>query len=167
MSLRAAVLAIGLLLLPSMARAVTVTDIIALSKAGVSDTILMALIDADRTVFTLDVDQIVQLRNAGVSEAVVLKMIRSRSEFEPAPKPGVPEMQGPVVVIIGENPLDLSPPVMPFLLPYYVPAPIFGGLPPRRLHRTPAPALPVIGLPIRNGEFVCVSDRLSAGCPLP
>lgn len=107
MAMRASLLLLALALVPSPADAVTIRDIIALSKAGLSDEILAAVIDADRTIFTLDAEQILELRRAGVSDAVLLKMVRSRREFDqpPAPTPttseAVPQEVAPHVVIIG------------------------------------------------------------------
>ena len=157
MSVRTAVFAFCVLSLPAAAGAVTLQDVIELSKAGVGDSILTALIDADRTVFRLNADQILQLKNSGVSETVVLKMIRSRREFETASPPPVIASQGPEVVIIGRSANDSPAQVMPLVVvPYYVPVPIFSGRISRRLHARPSSMMPVIGLSIRNGEFVDV-----------
>src|SRR5260370_32883215 len=59
------------------ADAVTIRDVIELSKAGLSDQVLLALIDVDRGVFTMDAPTVKQLKEAGVSEAVIVAMIRS------------------------------------------------------------------------------------------
>jgi hypothetical protein len=64
-------------LVPASASAVTVDQIVALSKAGVSEPIILALIDRDKTVFTIDSDQLIALRRNGVSENVVLAMLKS------------------------------------------------------------------------------------------
>src|SRR5687767_8993868 len=94
------------LLLPVSASAVTARDIIELTKAGLSDDILIAVIEADRTVFTLDKDQILELKKAGVSNAVLLKMIRTRTELEPAPEtpPSTERYAQPEIVVIGTPP---------------------------------------------------------------
>jgi hypothetical protein len=98
---------LALVALPVAADAVTIRDIIALAKAGLSDEILSAVIEADRTIFTLDAEQILELRRAGVSDAVLLKMVRSRREFEPPPASteasaeAAPQEVAPQVVIIG------------------------------------------------------------------
>lgn len=127
---RALLLLIAVLLVAAPAGAVTVRDIIELSKAGLADEVLVAVIDADRTIFTLDADQILDLRKAGVSDAVLLKMLRTRREFDtagtatpvPAPVP-VPE-----VVIIGAAP---APPPVTVVVPryYFVGVPIWGRRP--------------------------------------
>src|SRR5918999_3961538 len=98
------------LLVPASASAVTVRDIIELTKAGLTDDILIALIDADRTVFSLDKSEILELKKAGVSKAVMLKMLRTRSEFdapaaameqEASPVGAAPQPALPEVVVIG------------------------------------------------------------------
>lgn len=77
------------------AEAVTVRDIIELTKAGVSEQVLLALIEVDRNVFTLDAATMKALKEGGVSDTVVLAMIRSgrtpmtapESAAEPAVQP--------------------------------------------------------------------------------
>ena len=72
------------LLFPTSASAVSVRDIIELARAGLPDDVLVAVIDADRTIFTLDKEQILELKKAGVSNTVLLKMLRTGREFETA-----------------------------------------------------------------------------------
>ena len=146
MALRVVLLLLALVVVPATADAVTIRDIIALSKAGLPDEILSAVIDADRTVFTLDAEQILELRRAGVSDAVLLKMVRSRREFDkPASSPvaaseAVPQEVAPHVVIIGgESKKDdgrtadvRQPRFGAFEGPYYfVPFPLWGTGAPR------------------------------------
>jgi hypothetical protein len=80
-TVKCAVIALTVWAIPMTAKALTVADVVALSQAGVSDVVLTALVDADRTIFTLSTEQILALRDAGVSDAVVVKMIGSRKEF--------------------------------------------------------------------------------------
>lgn len=139
-------LLVAALLVPASAGAVTVRDIIELTRAGLPDDILVAVIDADRTIFTLDKDQILALKEAGVSRAVLLKMLRTRREFDvpPAPAPAdavtdaappVDPMPRPEVVVIAPPP----PPVTVVVPQYfYVPVPIW-GVPP---HAADAPRTP-------------------------
>jgi len=149
MILRRCVLALALLALPATARAVTVRDIIELTKAGLSDEIIIAVIDADRTMFTLDAEQILELKRAGVTPAVLLKMVRSRREFEPpAPEPAASAPTPPVVtseqpsqvVVIGAEPSPPPPPVV--MIPYYVTVPVWGSRPGHLPVLPPAPFLP-------------------------
>ncbi|HYM22302.1 MAG TPA: hypothetical protein VEU08_03815 [Vicinamibacterales bacterium] len=65
------------------AMAVTVSEIVELTKAGVSEPVILALIDRDRTIFALDADQIVSLKQQGVTETVLIAMLKSgRAEAE-------------------------------------------------------------------------------------
>ncbi len=59
------------------AYAISVRDIIELHRAKVSDDILVALLDADPTLFSLDAAQILELKKAGVSDRVVVAMLHS------------------------------------------------------------------------------------------
>src|SRR4249920_2687601 len=77
-------LGIGLLI-PSAASAITVDQVVALAKSGVTDTVILALIDRDRTVFAIEPEQIVSLQRDGLSERVILAMLKSgRAEGEQA-----------------------------------------------------------------------------------
>jgi hypothetical protein len=71
-------LALALLVLtPGTASAVTVGQIVALTKAGVAEPVILALIDRDKTVFTIEPEQLVNLQRDGVSETVILAMLKS------------------------------------------------------------------------------------------
>lgn len=72
-----AAMTVALALIPAVASAVTIDDILYLSKAGVSESVILALIDRDKTVFTLAPDQLVSLKHDGVSDAVLLAMLKS------------------------------------------------------------------------------------------
>jgi hypothetical protein len=141
------------LLVPVSAGAVTVHDIIELTKAGLPDDVLVAVIDADRTIFTLDKEQILELRAAGVSKAVLLKMLRSRREFEavqeaPAFTEAPPQ---PELVVIGAQP---TPPPVTVVVPqyFYVPYSIW-GVPTHHVPRTPPQ--PVLAPQYRGfGRFI-------------
>jgi len=91
-------------LAPARAEAVTIRDIVELTKAGLSDDIIVALIEADRTMFTLDAKLVLQLRDAGVTERVILVMVESRRKYaavnivNPIPPPQPPVVQVQLVV---------------------------------------------------------------------
>jgi hypothetical protein len=77
-ALRAASIAVLVLLAASApALAVSTRDLVALSQAGLSDEVLIALVEADETTFALDAPQILELRREGLSERVILAMIRN------------------------------------------------------------------------------------------
>lgn len=80
MRVRSFVLVLLLALAPAAASAVTLDQIVALSKAGISEPIILAMIDRDKTVFTIEPDQLVALKREGVSEAIILAMLKSGRE---------------------------------------------------------------------------------------
>jgi hypothetical protein len=84
-----------LLSVASTASALTVRDVIELSKAGLGDEVLLALIEVDRTVFTIDTPTLKMLKAAGVSQAVIVAMIRSGRM--PVPEPPPPMEPAPLV----------------------------------------------------------------------
>ena len=74
-----------LLLAPQAAFAITVDQVVALARSGVTDTVILALIDRDRTVFAIEPEQIVSLKRDGLSEPVILAMLKSgRAEGDQA-----------------------------------------------------------------------------------
>jgi hypothetical protein len=148
MSFRTLLIAICLSALSAPAYAVSVRDIIELTKAGLSDDVLIAVIDADRTIFTLDKEQILTMKEAGVSEAVLLKMLRSRREFDAPVETYVPpqvetvpiEVAAPAPhVVVIEKP---APPVV--VTPQYYFYPWIWGRP---SHRGDGPQQPAIAQP--------------------
>jgi hypothetical protein len=132
---------IVLALLPAPASAVTVQEIVSLTKAGVSEPVILALIERDKTIFTITPEQLVALQKEGLTDAVLLAMLRSGRQ-EPPPQPAssaLPPVYGPQydqydqrepnVVIVGHGP-D-RPNVgdayyygaAPYAAPYLVPVP--------------------------------------------
>jgi len=89
--MRRLLIAVAILTAVSAARAdaLTVRDVVELSKAGVSDQILLALIDVDHRVYTLDAAAVKELKQSGVSDAVVLAMIHAGRTPEPTPAAAV------------------------------------------------------------------------------
>ncbi len=139
---RVAAIAALLVALASLpAYAISIRDIIALHRAQVSDDILVALLDADPTLFSLDAAQILELKKAGVSDRVVVAMLRSGREprastqaaASPPPEPAVPATpaatyaappppveQAPVpgYVVVGQSPeLPSAQPPLVFVAP--------------------------------------------------
>jgi hypothetical protein len=137
---------------PDLAWAVSTRDLIELSKAGLGDEVLVALVEADGTVFSLDAPKILELRAAGVSERVITAMLKNASRPSPAPSPvaateraaaapppAPDERDGaPYFVVIGEKP---APPPTPPAPTYIVPwVPAWAGI----HDRTARPAQPMI-----------------------
>lgn len=113
-----------LILLPVRADALTVRDILELTRAGLGDEILLALIDVDRSVFPIDAVTLKRLKDAGVSERVIVAMIRSARTSDPLPEqvaivapPPAPEPQ--VIVIEHHDPPQIRE--VPVAVPVYVP----------------------------------------------
>jgi hypothetical protein len=117
------------------AEAVTIRDLIELSKAGLSDPVLLALIEVDRSVFNIDTATLKQLKEAGVSDQVIVALIRSgrqpRPEPAAAPAPApLPREHEPEVIVIDHR----DPPAPPAAVPYPVayPVPVYVPVPSRR-----------------------------------
>src|SRR5262245_24548717 len=142
----------GLLILflsvATSAGAATLDDIVALSKAGVSDAVLLALIERDKAVYTIEADQLIALKAGGVSEAVVIAMLKSgREPAPPVPPPALDPY--PTVVIVGHGPdrpntthrsevIRVAP---------YVPYAVFGSVIPRSARKPSANTKPKVAPP--------------------
>jgi hypothetical protein len=119
-----AALAVGVLaLVPARADAVTLQEIIELTRAGLGDEVLLALIEINQRVYPVDPETLRSLKKAGVSEKVIVAVVRSGrtvpADVVPplavvAPPPA-PEPQ--VVVIERETPVNTEVPVA---VPVYV-----------------------------------------------
>jgi hypothetical protein len=138
-------------LLPARASAVTVQEIVSLTKAGVSEPVILALIERDKTIFTIVPEQLVTLKKEGVTDAVLVAMLRSGRE-EPLPQqpaspppyafPAAPySPPEPNVVVVGSGPDrpntgDAYYGPGPYAVPYVVPVPVPYPVPVRgRFHR--------------------------------
>ena len=96
------------------ASAITLEQVVGLARAGVTDTIILALIDRDRTIFAIEPEQIVKLQRDGVSEPVILAMLKSgRAEGDAAARADAADTNafiastlapGPQLVIVGHGP---------------------------------------------------------------
>ena len=76
--MRRAILAFTIILLTAgSAGAVTLKDIVDLTKAGLGDDVLLALIEVDGGVFDVDAATLTRLKTAGVSEKVIVALVRS------------------------------------------------------------------------------------------
>jgi hypothetical protein len=131
------------LLAPRAASAITIDQVVSLAKAGVTDTVILALIDRDRTVFAIEPEQIVALQRDGLSEKVILAVLKSgRAEGEQAARADAASNAAwiamnlatePLTVTVGHGPdrpntphvdgFYSGPPVSAFAVaPYYAPA---------------------------------------------
>ena len=111
---------------PLRAEAVTLQEIIDLSRAGLGEEALLALIEIDPRVFPVDAASLQTLKKAGVSERVIIAVIKSGRApavmlepepfVEPQPDPPPP----PQVVIVEREPV-VREVVVPIAVPIYVP----------------------------------------------
>jgi hypothetical protein len=110
------------------AAALTVHDVMELTRAGLGDEILLALIDVDPSVFPIDAATLKKLKDAGVSERVIIAMIRSARTPMPAPEPlaapieqaaPAPAPQPQVVVIEHHDAPEVRE--VPVAVPVYIP----------------------------------------------
>jgi hypothetical protein len=91
---------------PVRADALTIRDVVELTRAGLGDEVLLALIEVDPSVFPIDTETLKYLKAAGVSQRVIVAMVRStRTPPAPiAPDPFItqvaPQAPEPQVVVI-------------------------------------------------------------------
>ena len=91
----------AVLMLPARASALTSDQVVTLAKGGVSEQVILAVIERDNVPFDLDADAIVALKQQGVSDTIVMAMLKSgRGETADAPI----TVLAPDVVIIGHGP---------------------------------------------------------------
>src|SRR5262245_39299091 len=128
-------------LIPIPASAITIQEVIALSQAGVSDDVVVALIEQDSTIFSVDASQAIALKREGVSERVVLAMLRSGRQTPPPGPSAAPEMPPavptePSLLVVGHGPdrpntyhsfdsVEGFPPAVVYTVPY---APFVPGI---------------------------------------
>ena len=151
--MRRALLAVVLLVgCAGAASALTVRDVIELSKAGLSEDVLLALIDVDGGVYANDTATLKELKSAGVSERVIIALIRSGRERRPLePQPVAVPQEDPVapppqvVVIEHHEPPQVQQVVVP--MPIYVPVTTGRG----RVRRDAHESVPYRYVPFQSG----------------
>ena len=128
------VLAALLLFLPAAsvsAQTLKVQDILDLTKAGLGEEVLLALIEVHRPVFPIDLDTLRMLKASGVPQNVIVAMVKSGRDSQTQsviePQPAVAAQTSPptpqVVVIDHEQPRGerWSREVVPVAVPVFVP----------------------------------------------
>ena len=114
------------------AQTLTTRDMISLTKSGLGEEVLLALIEVHRPVFPIDPDTLKLLKDAGVPQSVIVAMVRSgrelpQADLRPVPisdpeLPGVSSAAPPVVVVersYEERPVREI--AVPVAVPVYVP----------------------------------------------
>jgi hypothetical protein len=107
------------------AEAITIRDIIELSRAGLSEDVLLALVEVDGGVFPIDTETLTKLKAAGVSQRVIVAIVRS-GRTRPPDDQGIPVVQEPPPPpVVIERPTEVVREVaVPFVVPVYVPVPV-------------------------------------------
>ena len=103
-AIRAHVLLFVLVLTPVAASAVTLDQITALHKAGVTDAVILALIERDRTVFSIQPEDIVTLQRDGLSETLIIAMLKSGKDADDAVRAESAYTQAMIAAAIGPAP---------------------------------------------------------------
>ena len=109
------------------ADAVTLKDIVDLTKAGLGDEVLIALIEVDGGVFDVDAATLSRLKTAGVSEKVIVALVKS-GRVRPAPQEPptlasvVAEQQEPQITYVER-------PSTTIVREVEVPVPVYIGVP--------------------------------------
>lgn len=146
------------------AEAVTVRDIIDLTKAGLGDEVMLALIEVDARVFSIDTETLTLLKQSGVSEKVIVALVRS-GRVPPAAAEGNPAAIPPDPIVVY---VDQPAPVVQQVA---VPVPVYVTVPgdwreTRRQRLGPqtdsnsAQAQSAVGLPpTQNGPPHYLTDR--------
>ena len=127
------------------AQAVTLKDIVDLTRAGLGEDVPLALIEVDGGVFDVDTATLTRLKAAGVSEKVIVALVRSGRSKPVAPEPQplsdfVAEQQAP------EPAYQQHPPATTTIIREVgVPYPVYVGIPvsSRSRHGRPASHAPV------------------------
>ena len=138
--MRSFLMFVALILAPLSAaqaqQTVTTRDIIELSKAGLPEEVLLAIIDVHRPVFPVDTVTLKGLKDAGVAPNVIVAMIKSGRELPVPPVvPEAPPVQAgtapPEVVYIEPERRDDPAPrvyyedrVREVAVPVYIPVPV-------------------------------------------
>jgi hypothetical protein len=165
---------------PAPASGVTLAEVVTLSKAGVSEPVILALIERDQALFSMSPDQLVKLQREGLSDTILLALLKSgrpsEASFPKSPvalavsqPPTAPPP--PAVVVVGHDPeypntrgadvtltTDAQPVQAPLVVPVLVPVPHLVPHSARRLPRGPGGGY----LEHTANPLLCV-ERVSTG----
>jgi len=86
---------LGLAGAPAPAAAASVQDLLMLRSVGVSDDILVALIESDGSVFRLSAADILSLRQQGLSDRVIKAMLATRRVARESSTPSIQVVERP------------------------------------------------------------------------
>jgi hypothetical protein len=177
------IIAAALACFPAAVSAVTLDQVLAMSKAGVSDTVILEMIARDKTLVTIAPDQVIVLRREGVSDAVMVALLKSGVPTEESLRedPGPPPPVAPLVAFVGHSaqwpnvgrhrfydspPAVVAVPV-PVAVPYAPSRRLMTRRPPERvLERTSNPLLCLERISVAGSAFAPPYSRI-AECPAP
>jgi hypothetical protein len=139
----APLLVMSLSFVPARADALTLRDIVELHRAGLSDDVIVALVEVRNAVFTLDQETMKALKADGLSDRVLIAIINSGRTPPPQPLPVAIEPESEpvarVILVDHHEHAPAQPQVIVQQVPVYIPVPVphsrrvYGDLP-----RTPA-----------------------------
>lgn len=92
---------------PVAAQTLTTKDVVDLTKAGLREEVLLALIEVHRSVFPIDRETLKALKAQGISDNVLVAMIRSGRDPIPVPPPPPPAPTPSVIVDRGDGTPEL------------------------------------------------------------
>jgi hypothetical protein len=99
------IIAGALTLFPAAASAVTVDQIVALSKSGVSETVILGLMQRDRTVLTIEPEQLATLKREGLSDTLIMAMLKNgRDEADQAAQAVSAEKAATILASLSSTP---------------------------------------------------------------
>jgi len=135
----AMLLILALPLLPARAEALTLKEIVELHKAGLGDDVLVALIEVNKSIYTLDAGLLKDLKADGLSDRVLIAIINSGRAAQPQPLPASEPppassaaAAAPTVVVVDHHHEPApAPQVIVQQVPVYVPVPVTA---PRQRH---------------------------------
>ena len=123
---RALVLAVLMTGFVATAEALTIRDVIELTRAGLGEDVLLALIEVDHGIYAIDPATLKKLKDAGVSEKVIIALVRSgRQTVDQEPAPAAAPVEAPpppqpqVIVIEHQQPPRIEQVMVP--VPVYIP----------------------------------------------
>ena len=133
---RSLIVALLLVLGPAVPQvfAVSIRDLVELNRAGLSDAVLVALIETDGSKFTLNADDIRDLKSQGLGDTVIVAMIKagragtpgraeSARDEQALPQPVADATFAPPVVVnqTVTQRVDVQAPRHDYVQPVYVP----------------------------------------------
>lgn len=146
-------LLMALPLTAARAEGLTLRDIVELHKAGISEDVLVALIESNQRIYTLEPGTLKTLKSDGLTDRVLIAIINSGRKNLPPPAPVAPVepelAAAPTPVVIIEHQPASAPQVVVQQVPVYVPVAV---QPARQRKVHVEPSAPTSGSPYYHGQ---------------